>query len=248
MDHWKRNGVKKKTIPLEVLNNQDGTLVRYSSIGECASALNIERYSICLRLNRGPEYVWPEGERYRYGHSNDPWPEIEPMKYGRSRDVIIRDLRCNKSIVFGKLSDVLPYVGFKLAAVWGWANDSSQPVVSGLFQIQFMDDFAPWREVSDVYEELQRGMNCKVVFVFDSNWCDPVWYQSASLCAELNGLKPTGLNYRLKIKGQRVFSDGKRYCYYDDLSDVQKKTIRYEVPPEGCVQRPSKAAARFWVQ
>lgn len=242
VQHWSENGIKRQRIPLETLDGEDGRLVRYNTVAECSKDLGIDRHSIYVRLQRGPEHVWPEGKRYRKGHSDDPWPLVEPLKYGRSRDVILKDLVSGISFIYEKLSDVLPFIGYKLPAVWGWANNLNQPVIPGLYQIQFFDEVKPWREVEDVFKELQDHTHAKVVFTFDSEWNNAIWYESASACAEDNGLRPTALNYRLKSQGKTVFRDSKRYCYYDDLPDVQKKTIRYEVPPQGgYVQRPSKA-------
>lgn len=241
VEHSIEQGAVKKSIMVEVLDEYHGDIKRYSSIAQCSKDIGLERYSIQLRVDRGAEYVWPEGKRYRAGNSYDPWPETKKLDYGRAREVVMKNLRTDVVFLFGALSDTLPHIGYKLAAVWKWASDPNQPVIPRLFQIQFADDMKPWREVKDVFEELQDGMRNKVVFMFDENWEDPIWYESAAACAELNRLKPTALNYRLKSKGLTVYSDGKRYCYYDDLTTVQKKTIRYEVPKEGCVQRPSKA-------
>ncbi len=242
VEHWKNGGKKKESIPVDVMDHESGVVVTYPSIGVCSKATGVNRYSIHGRLERGSECVWPEGKRYRVS-SSDPWPPAEKIQVGRARLVLLKDLRTNTTTVYEKLSDVLPYVGYKLPTVWTWANDHTQPVIPGLYQIQFSNNAVPWREVIDVFEELQDGMNCKVVFSFDADWDSPMWYESAAVCCKVNGLKPTALNYRLRSKGQKVYSDNKRYCYYSDLPEEMKKTIRYEIPPEGRVQRPSKAAA-----
>jgi len=241
VEHWVKLDGKRRSTALETLDVADDTVTRYNSIAECSNALGLERYSIQLRLDRGPQYVWPEGFRYRIGHSDSPWPPIEKLEYGRSREVLLKSLRTGKVFLFNKLTDTLHLTGYKLAAMWKWASDPAQPVIPGLYQIQFVDGCKPWREVEDVFLDLQDGMRNKVVFRFDEDWSNPIWYESARVCAEINGLKTTALNYRLKSRGQVVYSDGKRYCYYEDLSTDQKKTIRYEIPPEGRVQRPSNA-------
>lgn len=243
VEHWKKFGAKKKRAKLEVLDIFFRTIARYDSIGQCSKDLGIERYSIQLRLDKGPEYSWPEGKRYRYDHSEDKWPAVKKLDYGRSREVALKSLKTGEILLFNSLTETLPLIGYKLSAVWQWANNPRQPVIPGLFQIQFADDIKPWRPVNDLFGELQDGMRNKVVLVYDAMWENPIWFASARVCARLNDLKSTALNYRLKSKGSVVYSDGKRYCYYDDLTTAQKKAIRYEVPPEGCVQRPSKATA-----
>lgn len=248
VEHWQENGKEKVSIPVEVLDVEANESTFFESIGACSRTVGIGRYPIHLRLERGPEYIWPEGKRYRVVTDEVDWPSVKKLTYGRSREVLVKDLKTNTIIIFSKLTDTLPLIGYKLAAVWKWANDYRQPVIPGLFQIQFADTALPWREVDDVFEELQDGMHLKVVFRFDSDWGNPIWYESARACGKLNGLAATALNYRLKSRGQKVFSDGKRYCYYSDLSEFQKKTIRYEIPPEGRVQRPSKAAAEQSVE
>lgn len=248
VEHWQENGKKKVSIPVEVLDVETGESTFFESIGACSRTMGIERYSIHLRLERGPEYIWPEGKRYRVVTDEVDWPPVKKLAYGRSREVLVKDLKTDTVFIFNKLSDSLSLIGYKLAAVWKWANDYRQPVVPGLFQIQFADTALPWRKVNDVFEELQDGMHLKVVFRFDSDWGNPIWYESARACGKLNDLAATALNYRLKSRGQKVFSDGKRYCYYSDLSEFQKKTIRYEIPPEGRVQRPSKATTEQSVE
>ena len=242
--HWWAQGKARPSISVDVLNVESGVVSTYASVGECARAVGVNRYSIQGRLDRGSECIWPEGNRYRVSGNPDNWPSAKPIPASRARAVLLRDLRTNTTVVYAKLTDVLPLVGYKLAAVWKWANDHSQPVIPGLYQIQFSNRAVPWREPEDVFEELQDGMWNKVVVRLDGGWESPVWYESAVICGTLNGIKPTALSYRLKFKGQKVFSDGKRYCYYSDLPEDQKKTIRYEIPPEGRVQRPSKATAR----
>jgi hypothetical protein len=243
VEHWLVGGKDKTSVPVEVLDVDTGIVTQYESIGACSKALGINRYSIHGRLERGASCVWPEGKRYRTGNTDGAWPAVDDTTVGRSRLVLLRDLKTDTVVVFNKLTDVLPYVGYKLSTVWHWANDYRQPVIPGLYQIQFSDNAVPWREIEDVFEELEQGARCKVVVRFDANWEDPVWYESATICGVLNDLKSTAINYRLKSKGNNVFSDGKRYCYYSDLPEDQKKTIRYEIPPEGRVQRPSKATA-----
>lgn len=243
VDNWSKYGKARKWIGLEVLDVESGEVTKYRTVAECARDLGLERYSIYIRLEKGSQYVWPEGKRYRSDHDHGDWPEVSKLKYGRARDVMLKDLATGTTYIYEKLSDVLPYLGFKISAVWMWASDPSQPVLPGLYQLQFMDEAKAWRDVVDPFEELQRGFNRNVVFVFDRYWSNVVWYNSASDCADDLNIKTTALNYRLKSKGRTVFKDGNRYCYYDDLDVVQKKTIRYKVPlPGGCVQRPSKAA------
>jgi len=241
--HGQKYGNKKVSIALQVMDVKTGVVEDFSSVGSCSKSIGLERYSIRLRLEKGPEFVWPEGKRYRKYAGQEEWPVVSKLDFGRSREVLVRSLRDRSVTYFEKLSDVLHLIGYKLPAVWKWTNDKRQIVVPGLYQIQFANNAEPWREVEDVFEELQDGMRCKIVLEFDEDWGNAVWYESARACGSLNGLKATTMNYRLKSMGQKVFSDGKRYCYYDDLTEDQKKIIRYEIPPEGRVQRPSKATA-----
>lgn len=232
-EHWVENGTARTKLSLEVMDVTDGSIACYSSASECARVLNLTRTSILDRARRGNEYIWPEGKRYRISNPAEQWA-IQTVKVtGMSREVVLRDVITGFQIVLEKLSDALCFIGYKLSAVWQWASDSNQPVIPGLFQIQFVDEFKPWREVDDYIEELQLGSHLKVVITFDEDWKDPCYFESAIRCAKASGLKTTALNYRLKSKGNTVYNDRRRYCYYSDLSDVQKKTIRYEVLPVG---------------
>lgn len=228
--HWVESGGIRKKIPLEIMHVDSGKVVQYESISACSNDINLDRYCIVKRLVDGPEYVWPEGIRYREGHSDNPWPEIKPLKYGNSREVIVLDLDAKKIRVYEKLTDLKKTINACMASLWKWASDPQQPLVADRYLIQFLDSFNKWRIVSDKLDEIDKSSVAKVVVVFNSDKTKYTWYSSAIECAGALNIKPTALNYRLQSKGNTVFKDGKRYVYYSDLNDSDKKKIRYEVP------------------
>lgn len=211
-------------IPCESLD-KNGVVVKYHSINECATDNSVHRETMLNRVLRGDDWIWPCGKRFRFGHSDTPWSTVIKYAEGGPRMVAVRDLITNQITTYSQLQYVIPLLGYGLPAISGWVNNRDQAVLPGLYQVQFIDELKPWRHVEDIFGELELYTHRKVVVRFDSDWSNPVVYESARICGYHNNIKVSTLTHRLKRKGQRVWSDKYRYAYYSDLNETQK----YEV-------------------
>lgn len=228
--HWVENDGFRERVSIDVLDVSTGTVTTYATATECAQAMGLCRQTILDRVRRGSGNIWPEGKRYRMAGHNEGWSEDTTLiSKDRSKQVSVKDLVTGEVTVFEKMSDTLPLFGSALSTVWQWANDPSQPVISGFYQIRQSDAKGPWREVGDLFDEFEKCSHKKIVIVTDANWENACSFESATSCARANSLMTTALNYRLKSKGSKVFLDGKRYCYYSELPEHRKESIRYEV-------------------
>lgn len=68
----------------------------------------------------------------------------------------------------------------------------------------------------DPYLEYELYSGDRVVIVKENETGKETFFQSAKECGHAMGLSPQALNYRLKSKGQDVYSDGYTYAYYSD--------------------------------
>ncbi len=148
---------------------------------------------------------------------------------GNSRIVVVRDLITNQITTYSQLQHVIPLLGYDPSTIRKWVNNRDQAVLPGLYQVQYLDELRPWRHVEDIFGELEMYTHRKVVVRFDADWSNPVVYESARICGYHNNIKKTTLTFRLKRKGQHIWSDKYRYAYYSDLSEEQRTTARHKV-------------------
>lgn len=207
--------------------DENGVVVKYRSVAECATDNNVSRKAMANRLLKGDEWIWPCGKRFRMGHSDTPWSTAIKYADGGPGIVVVRDLITNHFTTYSQLQHVIPLLGYSPSTISRWVNHLDQAVLPGLYQVQFLDELKPWRHVEDIFGELEMYTHRKAVVRFDSDWSNPVCYESAMICGYHNNINPPALNIRLKRKGQRIWSDKYRYAYYSDLTETQKTTARH---------------------
>lgn len=236
--HWFSLGIDRKKYVFETFNLNTSEIIKYTSLSACGADIGLTSASIKERLSKPENRVWDKSLLFRTGHSDGKWPTDLLDRNGRDRDVAIKDLVTGKVSIFATLSELKRFINYKTPTLWVRTNDKSQPIQPGLYQTKFLDDDTPWRESEDFILDLQKTMNCKIIAVESDGEFE--CYTSAMECCRSHDVKPTALNHRLNLKGKGLF-DQKRFWRYEDLTDIQKEKIRYEVLERGCVQRPSKA-------
>ena len=92
----------------------------------------------------------------------------------------------------------------------------NQPVLPGLIQLKWVNDDKLWRNATDPYLELEQYTGNKCIRITNPATGEIRIFEKAIDCAEEMDINPTTLNYRLRSKGQKVFSDGWTYAYYSD--------------------------------
>lgn len=219
IEHAGANNLTDKCKPIEVRNIVTGEVLEFASIRKCADHMGLSKDSISYRLKFGPERVYPEKAQYRF-KSAETWdtvdiPEDCDNHFGRARPIVVKFLRSYESeLVFTKACDFCNAFGHSEAAVSNWLKLPNQPVLPGYVQIKFLSDRTPWRDVEDMFLELDSFTKNKSVIVHNHDTKKWKIYPSARQCAAECGLTPTALDYRLNTKLHKVFSDNCSYDYY----------------------------------
>ena len=223
-EHAGKEGLTSKCTPVLVRSAVSGQVMTFPSVIACARNLGLSKDAVSYRIRSKGQRIFPERMQYMAANCDESWftPEnIEAAlrENGRSNAVLVRYLPDNYIIeledqfTFSRMFDI------SQATVSTWLAKEGQPVLPGFIQIKLVSDTTPWRHVEDEYLELEKTTGKRAVVVWNDHILDK--YTSAAECAIDNGLRPTALNYRLSSKGQKVFSDGKRYAYYSD--HIQKQ-------------------------
>lgn len=225
IEHAGREGLTSKCTPVLVRCTESGKVVSYPSVVECARQTGFTKETISYRIRSKGQRVFPERKQYMLVNCDEDWlvPEsIEDalLENGKSNAVLVRYLLddgyvqdVKDQLTLSKILDVCT------ATITNWLAREGQPVLPGFIQLKSVSDKAGWREVGDMYLELEKMTGRRAVVAWDDHIVDK--YTSAVECAIDNGLKPTALTYRLTSKGEKVFSDGKRYAYYSDYIQQQ---------------------------
>lgn len=220
IEHAGEIGISDKCLPVEVRDSVTGVVTTYPSYIECGRQLGLSKDAISYRVRVGQERVFPEKRQYRR-ISDEPWYipvdiDKEIQANLNHRKVLIRNLISDEVTEFISLTDAAGFLGFALPTVSSWINDSTQPVLPGLYQIRW--DTNEWREVKDPYMDLALAGKKPVMIIGEDGRV--IAFESPIMCSSSMFLKPTTLNERLKSKGGKVYSDGYRYGYYKDLIDT----------------------------
>ena len=229
--HARIMNMRKRSIaaygkPIQVRDVDTGVVTRYPSMTEAARDLGVNIDFIHHRVYRGKQRAFPERKQYRKDYGDEPWRiptkyELATLTDTGSKGVIARSTITKEIHLFESLTEFANHIGVKLPTASTYVNDKNQPVVNGCYQVKWVTDETPWREVEDSILELEKTTNKRAIVVIPENDV-PLLYLSAVDCAEEMGISTTLLNYRLKSDGMTKFPDGKRYIYYS----VYKERVR----------------------
>lgn len=220
-EHAGSMGLTEKCIPIAVRDVDTGIVEKYPSIIECARSLGMSKDAINYRVKTGEHRIFPERKQYRLSRGDEPWyvpenTEIDLMQNGTSKKIVMRYVNLDVKIIFNKTSDLASYLKVSPSTITMWVNQPNQPVLPGFIQIKWAHDTTPWRAIYDANLELDAFTGKRSVKIINEFTKNEVVFSSAVECAALMDLTTTALNYRLKSKGSKVFSDGYRYIYYSD--------------------------------
>lgn len=212
-------GLTEKCLPISVRDIDTGAVVEFASIIECARSLGMTKDAISYRVKNGDRRIFPERKQYRLSRIKTPWYipsdiDCELKRNGKAKGVLVRRVLTGEVKEFDKLTDLSEAFNIPLPTLTLWLSAKNQPVLPGFIQLKWCFDKTPWRCVQDPILELGQYTGTKPVKVMNEKTGEEKVYISASECAKDKQLSPTALNYRLKSKGQTVFSDNCRYGYY----------------------------------
>lgn len=221
-EHAGRYGLTSKCRPICMISYPTLEVTEFPSIVACSRVLGLSKDIISYRLWKRGKVLFPDLQMYIYSEDKEEffkWYDEKhfttpPQHYRKA--ILVRNVLNGTELEFKSLNDAASYLNVSNSTVTSWLKQKNQPVLPGCVQIKSVDDLTPWRHVEDVFKELSDFTKTKVAVVIDKEGVVKV-YTSLVSCAKANGLNITALAYRLKSKGERFFSDGKRYAYGSDM-------------------------------
>ena len=216
-EHAGATGLTTKCIPVLVRNIETMIVRRFPSMIACAKEFGLTKDAIVHRVKTAGQRVFPEMQQYMLEAEGCQWDEGVPdsedhIQFGRQRAVMLKSHDGKGVLEFVDQNSTAAFLGVSIASVSKWLKQD-QPILPGLWQIKYCNS-EPWREIKDVYLELQKTTGWKIVKVVTA--METKLFHSAAECARQMGIRPTALNYRLKTNGQVLF-DGVRYGYYTEF-------------------------------
>jgi hypothetical protein len=139
-----------------------------------------------------------------------------------NKPIWAKDLHSGDVTSFKSRGLLAEFFGVSLATVSGWLKDRDQVVVNGHYLLK-QKEYEPWREFNAKIDQVRIGRGRDFVTINDKTKEQKLYRSALSFCKE-TGLTPTCVNYRLSTKGGRVFSDGNRYVYQDEIDTVRLPT------------------------
>ena len=221
VEHAGMMGVTSKCTPMSVRDVVTGLVTKYPSATECARNLGFTKDAILYRLSVGEERIFPERKQYRIGHDDRNWfipsdVEVAMLENTTSKAVLVRYIKTNEVIQYAKMSYAAEALNVALSTFSMWMTKENQPIFLGSVQVKWATDSTPWRHVEDLDFEVGTTGRTKAV-ILTNFYTNETWkFNSATECAVACGLSVAAINYRLKFKGTKVFSDGYTYTYLSD--------------------------------
>ncbi len=210
-------GLSPKCRPIAVLDVVTNTVEEFESIVACARVVGVSKDYINYRVNSGPDRIFPEMKRYRFGHTNDDWlavdHKLEKARFGRSNIMIARNVLTGKIKTFAKQHDLAIFCGIKDSTLSVILKQCVHPVLPGYWQVRFLWDKEEWIPVRDPYLAVQGLGASKPINVIDTIDNTLVVYKSALSCCRIMGIKPQALNYRLQNPLDNIYDGRFRFRY-----------------------------------
>ncbi len=227
-----------KCTPLLVMNAWTREITKYPSILACAMAFGYSKDTVNYRSKSDGQIIWPDGKLYKPYHSKTDWLvfkeediNIEIKRSGTSKACMLRQLPDGDIIYFDDQTSLAKHLGISTSTLSVWLNMPDQPVFPGFVQLKYLRDNTPWREIDDIYLELQKtNKACRIIVVDEIGSEEVKIFFSAVECAKAYGLLPTTLNWRLNAKTPVIYSPGVTVRYYD--SSYNKSLSPHRVTEE----------------
>lgn len=199
-----------------------GEINTYQSMMECGRANNLNRDTVIRRVKIGPSRVYSDMKQYQE-YADEEWPVIDNipktlLTNGKSENVECHNLITEVTEQFDSVTEMAKYLGIAVSTASVWLSDQSMSVHMGGWLVKYSTNDSLWRpditSFEEMLDEYNKTSKRKVVQVSNEETGLTTYYWTAAQAARFNNLKVTALDYRLKSKGQTVFSDNCRYGYY----------------------------------
>ena len=221
-----------------VRNLRDGTIVEYDRVVDCARALGLPRLTVQSRLMAKFDKVYPDGLQIRRAKDVTSWYQPEDVeaaiaKAGLVTPCEVRDCATAEVTRYESQRDLCKQLKLCEAAGHNWLSSDGRRVFkafdSRLIQVRRCSVLEDWYVPENPQAEYDSVSLEKRIIVRDVRTGTEVVYDSGVQCAAAHQILTTTLNYRLSVRGQRLF-DG-RYQFKYATDELPFKQIDYVPSP-----------------
>ncbi len=225
----KEHAVLKNTNRRAVLvrDIRTGEVNEYETIVSCAEKLGVTKHFVNWRINSPTSCLHSDYKQFKRKSDTTPWYipidyEKEIMESSWSKITQVRDVFSGEVTEYVTQRQAAHYLGIAEPTINLWLSQSQQPVFKsqkdGRFvQVKNKSDMSNWRIPTDPDAEFKNGLQTKTVLVRNAKTGIILEFPSAKKCADVMNITPTNLNWRLKSKGQKVFSKEWQFKYKSDI-------------------------------
>jgi hypothetical protein len=222
IEHAGDIGLTDKCKPILVRDVDTGIVIEYPSYVKCALALDLSKDNISYRIDY-PLFgqIFPERKQYKLKYDKNDWVlwdniEDNIKRFGRTKNVSLKFLLTGIVKHFNKLTDLAAYLKVSPSTITKYINLEAQPTLPGYIQVKLTTDSNIWREVYDIYYELELyNPKLRHVIVLEDN-CEPVVYKNLIDCSKAHDLKITTLAERLSSRTFKKKYNNKVFMYYTE--------------------------------
>lgn len=217
-EHAGMYGLTSKCIPVVSLDVNTGIMTKYNSITKCAADLGLSKDAVIYRLNHECSRIFPEGRQYRFLFSKKDWMVCDDiqkslLENGLKKAVLIKNHKTNTIIEFETLTEAAKYLNISKSALSIRLSTNLQYVYSDFNQYKWKNDETDWRQIKDLYLEIEKSSGSRCVVITDLKTGNKQIFLSIKDCAQFLKLNKTTLIYRLQNNHNKIH-DGKVVGYY----------------------------------
>lgn len=222
LEHAGDNGLTDKCKPIIVRDADTGKCVHYPSYIKCAGELGLSKDNISYRIDY-PLFgqIFPERMQYKLKYDERPWVDWDDIeknieRFGRTKNVSVKMLMTGVVKHFNKLIDLAEYLNVSPATITKYINLYGHPTLPGYIQVKLTTDNNVWREVYDMYYELELyNPKLRHVIVLEDGQ-EPLIYKNLIECGKAHNIKVSTLSERISSRGTNRKYNNKTYMYYQD--------------------------------
>lgn len=236
-----------------VRNMRDGSVTEYASLSECAKVLGLTLMMVNARINSEHDRVFPDGLQIRRKKDVVTWHEPEDVEKaiaqaGGTFSCDVRDCLTGEVSRYSSQEETSAALGIGRAAMHVWLSFEGKRVFRSqrderLVQVRRCSVLEDWVIPEDPQMAYDLASLEKRVIVRDILVGKDVVYESAVQCAAAHQILTTTLNYRLSMRGQKLFEYKYQFKYTTD--PLEFKHFNYVPPPRKRVRKTSLTAGKL---
>ena len=216
LEHAGKHNLTTKCRPIIIKNDTTNECYEFPSLIACARFLDVSKDTVAWRVRSNGTKTWCDGFRYSYMDAGERLISASVLKTRRNNKIILRYCVSGEEQIFNGLSACSEYLHIPISTLANWLNRKDQPVFPGYLQLQYLDDFKPWRTVIDHFLDYESANNKKVIKVLDLITNEVSFFGGLAECADHLGINRVTLFYFLKRKTNTTHSYRKVFRYYTE--------------------------------